>query len=81
MERHGDGATAEVNCAEAFFSLIKCGLLGMFHAVSKEHLHCCCDKFVFRWDTRKLNDGERVIEAVKRAEGKRLIYAQCVCRE
>ena len=31
-------------------------------------------------DTRKLNDGERVVEAVKRTEGKRLTYDQYVCR-
>jgi transposase-like protein len=80
-ERNEDGTTSGVNCAESFFSLIKRGLLGTFHAVSKEHLHRYCDEFAFRWDTRKLNDGERVVEAVKRTEGKRLTYDQCVCRE
>ena len=48
--------------------------------MSKEHLHRYCDEFAFRWDTRKLNDGERVVEAVKRTEGKRLTYAHYVCR-
>lgn len=80
-ECNEDGTTSGVNCAESFFSLIKRGLLGTFHAVSKEHLHRYCDEFAFRWDTRKLNDGERVVEAVKRTEGKRLTYDQCVCRE
>ena len=36
-ERNEDGTTSGVNCAESFFSLIKRGLLGTFHAVSKEH--------------------------------------------
>ena len=76
-----EGTTSGVNCAESFFSLIKRGLLGTFHAVSKEHLHRYCHEFAFRWDPRKLNDGQRVVEAVKRAEGKRLTYDQCVCRE
>ena len=80
-QRHADGTTSGVNCAESFFSLIKRGLLGTFHAVSKEHLHRYCDEFAFRWDTRKLNDGERVVEAVKRTKGKRLTYNQCVCRK
>ena len=79
-QRNADGTTSGVNCAESFFSLIKRGLLGTFHAVSKEHLHRYCDEFAFRWDTRKLNDGERVVEAVKRTEGKRLTYDQYVCR-
>jgi hypothetical protein len=69
-----------VNCAESFFSLIKRGLLGTFHAVSKEHLHRYCDEFAFRWDTRKLSDGQRVSEALKRTEGKRLPYDQYVSR-
>lgn len=77
---NADGTTSGVNCAESFFSLIKRGLLGTFHAVSKEHLHRYCDEFAFRWDTRKLYDGERVVEAVKRTEGKRPTYDQCVCR-
>ena len=80
-QRNEDGTTSGVNCAESFFSLIKRGLLGTFHAVSKEILHRYCDEFAFRWDTRKLNDGERVVESVKRTEGKRLMYDQCVCRE
>jgi hypothetical protein len=79
-QRNEDGITSGVNCAESFFSLIKRGLLGTFHAVSQEHLHRYCDAFAFRWDARKLNDGERVIEAVKRTEGKRLTCDQCVCR-
>ncbi len=79
-ERNKDGTTSGVNCAESFFSLIKRGLLGTFHAVSKEHLHRYCDKFAFRWGTHKLNDGERVVEAVKRTEGKRLTCDQYVRR-
>ena len=78
---NADGTTAGVNCAESFFSLIKRGLLGTFHAVRKEHLHRYCDESAFRWDTRKLNDGQRVIEAVKHTAGKRLTYDQCVYRD
>jgi len=76
-----DGTESGVNCAESFFSFDKARTPGTFHAVSQEHLHRYCHEFAFRWDTRKLNDGERVVEAVKRAEGKRLTYDQCVCRE
>ena len=80
-ERNENGTTSGVNCAEFYFSLIKRGLLGTLPAVSKEHLHRYCDEFAFRWDKRKLKDGERVIEAVKRTEGKLLAYDQCVCQE
>jgi transposase-like protein len=62
------------NTVESFFSLLKRGLYGTFHAVSKKHLHRYVNEFAFRWDTRKINDGERIVQAIKRAEGKRLMY-------
>lgn len=73
-----DGTIAHVNHCESFFSLLKRGLHGTFHCVSKEHLHRYCDEFSFRWNTRRLNDGERLVTAVKQAEGKRLLYSDAV---
>jgi transposase-like protein len=79
--RNADGTVSGVNHAESFFSLLKRGLNGIFHAVSKEHLHRYCGEFAFRWNTRELNDGERIAVAIKNGEGKRLAYEDCVCRE
>jgi len=76
-----DGTLASVNHCESFFSLLKRGLNGTFHAVSKEHLHRYCGEFGFRWDTRRLNDGERVAKAINQADGKRLMYEDYVCRK
>jgi hypothetical protein len=36
------------------------------------------NEFEFRWNTRKVNDGERVSQAVKQVEGKRLQYRESV---
>jgi hypothetical protein len=66
------------NDAEAFFSLLKRGIVGSFHNVSKQHLGRYCDEFSFRWNHRKITDGERTIEAVKSSEGRRLMYRQPV---
>jgi hypothetical protein len=74
--RNLDGSVAHVNNCESFFSLLKRGLMGTFHCVSKEHLHRYCDEFAFRWNTRQLNDGDRLMAAIKNGEGKRLIYAE-----
>jgi|SRR6266852_737901 len=63
-----------VNTVESYFALLKRGIIGAFHHVSKHHLHRYCDEFSFRWDHRKIDDGERTIEAVKKVEGKRLMY-------
>jgi transposase-like protein len=62
------------NTVEGFFSLLKRGLYGTFHSVSKKHLHRYCDEFAFRYNTRAMDDGERTLEAIRASEGKRLRY-------
>jgi transposase-like protein len=65
-----------VNTAESFFALLKRGLIGTFHAVSKRHLHRYVNEFAFRWNHRKEDDGARTVAAIQGAEGKRLMYRQ-----
>lgn len=67
----GDVST---NTIEGFFGLLKRGLHGAYHHVSKEHLHRYLTEFSFRYNTRKITDHERVVAAVKGFEGKRLMY-------
>jgi len=64
-----------VNNAESYFALLKRGVHGIFHHVSREHLGRYCDEFSFRWNNRKVTDGERTIAAIRGAEGKRLMYS------
>jgi hypothetical protein len=61
------------NTAESSFALVKRGIIGVYHNVSKEYLHRYLWQFVV-WNTRKMNDGERTIAAIQSAEGKRLTY-------
>ncbi len=65
---------AHVNTAESFFAIIQRGLYGVYHSVSKKHLHRYVNEFAFRWNGRKLEDGERTVAAIRGAEGKRLYY-------
>lgn len=62
------------NGAESYFALLKRGVHGTFHHVSRTHLHRYCDEFSFRWSTRKVSDGERMDVALKAGDGKRLTY-------
>lgn len=62
------------NTVEGFFSILKRGINGVYHAVSKEHLHRYLAEFEFRYNARKLNDGQRTALAIQKAEGKRLAY-------
>jgi transposase-like protein len=62
------------NTAESSFALVKRGIVGVYHNVSKEYLHRYLWQFDFLWNGRKLNDGERTALAIQSAEGKRMMY-------
>jgi transposase-like protein len=71
----GDVST---NTVEGYFSLVKRGLNGIYHSVSKKHLHRYLAEFEFRYNRREHTDGERVVEAIQAADGKRLRYREPV---
>jgi transposase-like protein len=75
-ERQYVRGDVHVNTAESFFALLKRGVRGTFHHVSKQHLHRYCDEFGFRWDHRSVTDGERTVAAIRQAGGKRLLYRE-----
>jgi hypothetical protein len=66
------------NTVESSFSLLKRGIYGTFHNVSRKHLHRYVAEFDFRWNARKVDDGERLARAIRSAEGKRLRYREPV---
>jgi transposase-like protein len=68
--------TVHTNTVEGFFSLLKRGVNGVYHHVSREHLARYCDEFAFRYEHRKVSDGQRAKLLVAQAEGKRLTYQQ-----
>lgn len=74
VNEKGEVETITTNAAESYFSLLKRGVYGTFHHVSKKHLPRYCAEFDFRWNGKDLKDSERRDEAVKGAEGKRLYY-------
>jgi transposase-like protein len=67
-----DGAST--NTAESYFALLKRGIVGSFHSVSKQHLNRYCDEFSYRWSTREMTDSARTIKALEKAKDKRLLY-------
>jgi transposase-like protein len=74
--RKSDGL--HTNTAESYFSLLKRGVIGTFHHISKQHLHRYCSEFDFRWNGRNLTDADRRTLALQQIEGKRLMYHQPV---
>ena|SRR5690606_5277716 len=73
----GDVST---NAVEGYFSIVKRGINGIYHSVSKQHLHCYLAEFEFRYNRRHFEDGERVIAAIQAADGKRLRYREPIER-
>jgi transposase-like protein len=63
-----------INTAECRFSLMKRAVYGTHHNVSEAHLHRYLVEWDFKWNTRKMRDGERAAAALKGIEGKRLTY-------
>jgi hypothetical protein len=66
------GGFIHINTAECRFSLMKRSVYGQHHLVSEAHLHRYLAEWDFKWNTRKMNDGERAAVALKGPEGKRL---------
>lgn len=64
------------NTAESSFALVKRGITGIYHNVSREYLHRCIWQFDFLWNNRYLNDGERTFMAIQAADGKRMMYKE-----
>jgi len=59
---------------EGYFSILKRGIIGVYHHVGKNHLHRYLSEFDFRYNARKMNDSDRSISALGGIEGKRLLY-------
>jgi hypothetical protein len=68
---------AHINTAESYFALLKRGVMGAFHHVSRRHLHRYVGEFQMRWNTKQISDGERAAIAIRGGDGKRLVYRDC----
>jgi len=65
------------NTTENYFSILKRGIVGVYHHVSEGHLHRYLGEFDFRYNQRialGVNDDQRMAKAAKGIVGKRLTY-------
>lgn len=76
--RYENGLCISTNTVEGFFSLLKRGIIGTYHHVGSQHLHRYLSEFDFRYNTRKITDGERSCRMIAKTSGKRLMYKQIV---
>jgi transposase-like protein len=62
------------NTVEGYFSIFKRGMIGTYQHCGENHLQRYLHEFDFRYSYRQLTDKERADQALKGAEGKRLMY-------
>jgi hypothetical protein len=72
----GDVST---NTIEGYFSILKRGIIGVYHHVSAQHLKRYVAEFDFRYNNRValgVDDFTRTMAALVGIKGKRLLYSQ-----
>lgn len=65
------------NHVEMFWAVMKRGVYGIYHQISYKHLQAYCNEFSYRYNSRKITDGERFVNSLTHIEG-RLTYKQLV---
>lgn len=68
------------NTVEGFWSIMKRGIYGIYHQISVKHLQAYCDEFAYRYNSRKINDGNRFEIALTHLEG-RLKYLTLIQKD
>lgn len=78
LERHGPGGRSRVRVRPITVnrSLLKRSIRGTYVSVEPFHLFRYLDEEAFRFNSRKVTDGERFKAATRRVFGKRLTYAE-----
>lgn len=81
--KHVDGVyvvdnTYHTQNIENFWSLFKRGIIGIYHNISKKHLQRYCEEFSYRYNSRKITDGERFDVSVARVANARLTYSKLI---
>ena len=79
--RYSPGIPAiHTNTVENFWSVMKRGVYGIYHQVSFKHLQAYCNEFSYRYNSRKIKDGERFDIVLTKVEG-RLTYKRLIGKE
>jgi hypothetical protein len=65
------------NTIEGFWSLLKRGIVGIYHSTTRKHLQKYVDEFVFRYNTRKISTQNRFNTLLTNLEN-RLTYKELI---
>lgn len=62
------------NGIENYWSLLKRGIIGIYHHVSPKHLDRYCAEFTYRFNSRDITNDVRFQDTLKRCDNRRLRY-------
>lgn len=65
---------AHTNGIEGFWSILKRGYIGIYHYMSKEHLHRYCIEFAYRYNNKELSGVEKFEIALRQVSTARITY-------
>ena len=70
------GLGATTNGVESFWSMLKRGIVGTYHQISRKHLQAYVDEFSGRHNLRGLDTVDQMGRVAAGMAGKRLSYRQ-----
>lgn len=69
---------AHTNTIENFWSLLKRGIIGIYHKIDHKHLFRYCKEFEFRYNTRKINEIDRFNMLLRQCFNTRLLFVDLI---
>lgn len=80
--KHGAGEyvvnDCHTNTLEGFFSLLKRGIVGIYHFVSAKHLDNYLNEFTFRYNSKDYSEQDRFNLLLSATDNKRLTYKNLI---
>ncbi len=80
--KHGEGqyvvGDCHTNTVEGFFSLLKRGIVGIYHFVSAKHLNNYLNEFTFRYNSKDYTEENRFNLLLESCDAKRLTYENLI---
>jgi transposase-like protein len=65
---------AHTNSMENFWSILKRGIVGIYQHCGSKYFSLYLNEFAYRFNTREMRDGDRIMDLLRQVPGKRLTF-------